>query len=162
MHNDKQVCVTVGYVPTMAVSISLVRGTTTPKRDGTAVVGTYSTGMHTCLLSSFKKNLEDISPFCWATHVLDFWWHLLSASKLEWAALFTLGRGICFSHSLRLTSGGTLANLFSVRMAAKPFSSMYLQSGIGGLETRTYCPVGHSVRPGAIYWHRATHPTRGR
>ena len=48
------------------------------------------------LLIFFWKILEDISPFCGATDtpVLDFSWRLLWVSKPEWAALFTLGRGV--------------------------------------------------------------------
>ena len=56
--------------------------------------------------------------FCRATDIpiLDFWWHLLCVSKPEWAALFTLGRGLCDVHSLRLTSGVTPVDLLMASM----------------------------------------------
>ena len=56
--------------------------------------------------------LEDICAFCGATDkpVLDFQWRLLWVSKPQWAALFTLGRGIPVTFSLRFTSGATPAD----------------------------------------------------
>ena len=62
-------------------------------------------------------NLEDISPFCGATDtpVLDFWC-LIGVSKPESAALFVLG--IHVTHSLRLTSGATPADLLAASMTA--------------------------------------------
>ena len=76
----------------------------------------------------FKKFLEDIISFCGATDtpVLDFWWCLLWVSKPEWTASFTLGQGICNVCSL------IPADLLVANMAAEPFSSMYLQTNIGG------------------------------
>ena len=73
------------------------------------------------------KNLEGISPFCGATDtpVLDFWWHVLWVWKPEWAALPTLGRGICVACSLRFTSGATPAEILGASMAAELISSMY-------------------------------------
>ena len=55
-----------------------------------------------------------MSPFCGATDtpVLDFWRCLLWVSKPEWAALFTLDRGVCVTCSLRFTSGVTPADLW--------------------------------------------------
>ena len=50
------------------------------------------------------------------TPVLDFWWCLLWVSKPKWAALFTLGRGICDVCSLRFTSGVTPAELLMASM----------------------------------------------
>ena len=84
-----------------------------------------------------EKFLEDISPFCGATDtpVLDFWWCLLWVLKPEWAASFTLGRGVCVTCSLRFTSGVMTADLLVASMAAKPFSSTYMQAGIGGAQT---------------------------
>ena len=63
-----------------------------------------------------------MSPFFGATDtpVLDFWGCPLWVSRSEWAALFTLGRGIHVTHSLRFTSGVTPADLLAARMAAKP------------------------------------------
>ena len=43
-----------------------------------------------------------------------------------------VGRGLHVTCSLRVTSGVTPANLLLASMAAKPFSSTYLQAGIGG------------------------------
>ena len=86
----------------------------------------------------FKKNFEDINPFCEATDtcVLDFWWCLLCISKQEWVALFTLGRGICVTHSLTFISGATPADLLAASIAAKPSSSTYLLAGIGGTQNQ--------------------------
>ena len=42
------------------------------------------------------------------------------------------------THFLRFTSGAMPANLLVARMAAEPFSSMYLKAGIGGIKTWTY------------------------
>ena len=74
--------------------------------------------------------------FCGTTDtlVLDFWWHLLWVSKPEWAALFALGRGVHDVSSLRFISGVTPADLLTAGMAAKVFSSIYLQRGIGGAQ----------------------------
>ena len=47
------------------------------------------------------------------------------------AFLFTLGRGVCVIHSMRVTSGATLADLLMASMAAELFSSTYLRSGLG-------------------------------
>ena len=82
----------------------------------------------------FFKKMEDISPFYVATDtpVLNSWWHLFYVSKPEWAALFTLGRGICVIYFQRFTSYVTPADLLVARMAAKPISSMYPWVGIGG------------------------------
>ena len=44
-----------------------------------------------------------------------------------------LGRGLCVTHSLRLTSGVTPADLLVASMAAEPISSTYLRAGIGRL-----------------------------
>ena len=43
-------------------------------------------------------------------------------SKLEWAALFALGGGVCDVCSLRYTSGTTPADLLTASMAASCFS----------------------------------------
>ena len=48
-----------------------------------------------------------------------FWWHFLWVSKLDWATLFTLGRGIHVTCSLRLISGAKPADLLVVTMAAE-------------------------------------------
>ena len=46
------------------------------------------------------------------TPVLDFWWHLLWVSKPEWVLPYSLFcRGECNVHSLRSTSGATLADV---------------------------------------------------
>ena len=84
--------------------------------------------------SFFKKNLEDISPFCGATDtpVFYFWWPLLLVSKPEWAALFALDRIICVTCSRRFNFGATPANLLAASMAAESISSIYLWAGIGG------------------------------
>ena len=57
------------------------------------------------------------------TPVLDFWWCLLWVSKPECAALFALGGGVCDVHSLKFTSGATLASLLMVSMVASHCSS---------------------------------------
>ena len=97
-------------------------------------------------LTFFKKNLEDISPFCGATDtpVLDFWWCLLWVSKPEWAVLFMLSRGIHVTHSLRFTSGATPADLLATSIAAKPISSTYLtcDHALVGLKRETYHATG--------------------
>ena len=43
--------------------------------------------------------------------------------------MFTLGGGICVTHSLRFTFGVTLADLLAASMAAEQISSIYLQAG---------------------------------
>ena len=100
--------------------------------------GTKSKGFIQCLQINFIETffyntLYNISPFCGATDipVLDFWWCLLWISKPEWVALFILGRGICFTHTLRFTSGATPTDLLAASMVAKLFSSMYLWADIG-------------------------------
>ena len=67
----------------------------------------------------FKKFWEDLSPFCGATDtpIVDVWLHLLWVSKLEWAALFALGQGVCFTNSQRFTSGATHVDLLMASMA---------------------------------------------
>ena len=82
----------------------------------------------------FLNFLEDISPVCGATDtpILDFWCCILFLSKLEQAALFTLGRAICDVCSLRFTSGVPPADLLAASMAAELIFPMYLQAGIGG------------------------------
>ena len=74
------------------------------------------------------------TSFCGATDtpVSDFWWYFLWISKPEWAALFTLSGGAHDVCSLRVTSGATPADLLVPSMAAQPFSSTYLVTGIGG------------------------------
>ena len=42
------------------------------------------------------------------------------------------GRDVCVTHPMRFTSSVTAAELLAARMAAKPFSSIYLQAGIDG------------------------------
>ena len=79
------------------------------------------------------------------TSVLDFLWCLLWVSKPEWAALFTLGGGICVTHCLRFTFGVTPADLLAASMTVEPFSSTYLQVGIDGAEARIYRAVTASV-----------------
>ena len=73
-----------------------------------------------------SKFLEDISPFLGAsdTPVLDFWWRLSWVSKPGWIPF------ACFLAYviLRFTSGATPADCIEVRMAAKPFQSVYLQT----------------------------------
>ena len=92
------------------------------------------------------KFLEDTSPLCGATKtpVLDFWWCLLWVSKPEWAVLLVLSRGIHVTHSLRLTSGATPADLLATSMAAKPISSTYLtcDHALVGLKRETYHATG--------------------
>ena len=80
------------------------------------------------ILHSVLKKLKDISPFCGATDipVLDFW-----VSKPGWLpshACFIA----CVNRIFRFTSGVTPADLLAASMAAEPFSSMYLQTSIGG------------------------------
>ena len=53
--------------------------------------------------------------FLWSHCVLDFWRRLLWVSKPEWAALFALDRGVCLTHSMRLTCGVTLADLLAAQ-----------------------------------------------
>ena len=88
-----------------------------------------------CTFSVANVTLKN--PFCGATDtpVLDFWWCLLWVSKPEWAALFTLERGICVTCSLRFTCGVTPANLLAASMVAEPLFSTYLWLGIGGAQT---------------------------
>ena len=52
-------------------------------------------------ISFFLRKIGGYMSFCGATDtpVLDFWWHLLWVSKPEWAALFTLGGGMCDVYS---------------------------------------------------------------
>ena len=66
-----------------------------------------------------------MSPFCGAidTSILNFWWHLLWASKPEWAALFMLDRDVHVTQFLRFTSGVIPANVLVASMAAKQISS---------------------------------------
>ena len=58
------------------------------------------------------------TSFYWTTiiPVLDFWWCLLWVLKPEWAALFTLGWGICDVCSVKFTSGATPADHLISRM----------------------------------------------
>ena len=90
------------------------------------------------LIYLFKKNLEDISPFCGTmdTPVSDFWWRFLRVSKPEWASLFTLGGGTCVTCSLRFTSGVTPADLLTANMIVELISSTYLWAGIGGAQNQ--------------------------
>ena len=78
-----------------------------------------------------------MSSFCGATDtpVSDFWWCLLWVSKLEWAALFVLCRGVHITHSLRFISGVTPADLLVASMAAEP-SLPHTCKALVGLETR--------------------------
>ena len=48
-------------------------------------------------------------------------------------ALFTLGRGVYVTHSLRFSSGAAPADFLDASMAADPISSTYLRPGIGGV-----------------------------
>ena len=82
----------------------------------------------------FFKILEGIIPFCGTTDTpaLDFWWCLLWDSKPEQEALFALGRGMCVTHSLSLTSGVIPAYVLTANVAAELFFSKYLQAGISG------------------------------
>ena len=48
----------------------------------------------------------------------------------------------------RFTFGVAPADLMADKMAAKSFSSTYLQAGIGGLKTGNYHAVSHGMRPG--------------
>ena len=50
--------------------------------------------------------------------VLDFWYHLLRASKPEWISLFRTGGAVHDVHSLRFTSDGTPADLLMASRAA--------------------------------------------
>ena len=96
-------------------------------------VQSSTTSVYFTLLLFKKKIFEDISPFCGVTDtiVLNFWWHLLCVSKPEWAALFAFGWGIHVTWSLRFTSGLTPAEILAASLAAKLFSSMYMQASIG-------------------------------
>ena len=74
--------------------------------------------------------LEDTSPFWWG-----YWYPcfgLLVVSPLGFKALFTLGAGVCVTHSLTITYGATPTGLLVASMAAKLISSMYLWPGTGG------------------------------
>ena len=94
----------------------------------------------------FKKKIGGHKSFLWGhwSPVLDFWWCLLWFSKPEWAVLFVLGRGIHVTHSLRLTSGATPADLLATSMAAKPISSTYLtcDHALVGLKREIYHATG--------------------
>ena len=78
----------------------------------------------TSVLFNFFLIFEGHKSFCGATDIP------LLVSKSQWAALFAVGRGICFTCSLRFT-GVRLADLLVASMAAELFSSTYLQVGIG-------------------------------
>ena len=84
-------------------------------------------------------NLEDISPFSGATGtpVLDFWWHLW-VSEPEWAALFTLMKGIpfyTFPVRLRFTSGTPPAILLANTC----------QQALVGFHIGTYCAAAFFI-----------------
>ena len=82
----------------------------------------------------FLKSLADISPFGGTTNtpiIIHFWWRLLCVSKLEWAGLFMLSRGVSVTHSLKFISG-----MITADPATKPFSSTYLRVGICGARNR--------------------------
>ena len=53
---------------------------------------------HVNIFYVFLKKIGGHKSYLWATNMpdLDFWWSLLWVSKPEWAALFVLGRGICY------------------------------------------------------------------
>ena len=65
--------------------------------------------------------------------------------KPDWA----LGGGLHVTNYLGFISGATPADLLVANMATKPFLSMYLQAGIGGIRNRhlSIILLLHSVRP---------------
>ena len=89
-----------------------------PRADG------YCCGRYASYWNAFL--FLNVCPFC-GPLVLDF---------REWAVLFMLGRGICVTHSQIITSDATPADLLAGSKAVEPFSSMYLQAGIGGVRNR--------------------------
>ena len=76
--------------------------------------------------------------------LLDFWWYLLWVSMPEWAALFTLGRGVPITHFLRFAFGATPADLLAASIAAEPSLPHTCET----LETGSYHAIAHSVRSG--------------
>ena len=68
--------------------------------------------------------------------VSNFWWCLLWVLKPEWAALFAFGRGVCYIHSLRFTSGATPLLVYMASIAAVCFPHMYVSIEVG-CRTRT-------------------------
>ena len=81
-----------------------------------------------CFVVFFKKQfwrtyvlfVSPLAPLFWTFG--DISW----VSKPEWAALFTLGRGIHITCSPKFTSGVTPADLLVASVAPEPFSSTYL------------------------------------
>ena len=66
-------------------------------------------------------------PFCWVTDtpVLDFWWHLLSVSKLGWMPPCMLSHLHANRYEfLRFTSSATAADLLMATMAASCVSNI--------------------------------------
>ena len=59
------------------------------------------------------------------TPILDFW-----GSKLEWTALFALGRGICDIHSLRFTSGATPLPVYVANRATSRLTDMCVSTEV--------------------------------
>ena len=95
------------------------------------------------LFFTWKKNLEDTSPFCGATdtHVLDLWWCLPWDSKPGWIPHLHAFSPAC-NGFLRFTSGVTPANCIEVTVATKPFRPTYLQiypQALVGFEPTTMC-----------------------
>ena len=84
----------------------------------------------------FQKNIGWHLTFFGMTDtpVLAFWWCVLWVSKPEWAALFTLGRGVHVTYSMKSASGVTPTDHLTAGIAAVPFTSTYLLAGIGGAQ----------------------------
>ena len=72
-----------------------------------------------------KKFLGPLFPLFWTYAYKYLLWFL----KPEWAPLFTLGRGVCVTHSLKFSSGAIPAD----HMAA-----MLISSTLVRIETMTY------------------------
>ena len=104
------------------------------------------------LLFFFENNLEDIGPSCGVTDTPSF--GLLVMFALGFKSRVDLLT--CLLHHpacntiLRFTSGVTPADILAASMAAKSFSSTYLQTSIGGAwDQNLLCMLlPHSVRPG--------------
>ena len=89
---------------------------------------------HVHILCNFlKKN-------CGATNtpVLGFCLCLVWISKPEWAALFTLGTGVCVTHSLKFTSGATPADLLGPAWQPSQSLPHICKQALVRLKTSTY------------------------
>ena len=98
----------------------------------------------------FKKRiLEDISPFLSGHGYPCFGLLVMSALGFKGGSPNLYSSLPVHNRILRFTSGGTPADLLAAIMAAKPFTSTYLQTSIGGAQDQDLSCMWlpHTVKP---------------